>query len=180
VLADGSTKNGQFRAKTDRNWVFLGRDPHIADRLYIIVPYMSFYGFWKNSNFRSKFIGVTLRFCRNSPVWAENWPKLSICWSWTPYCGSVIHNGHVYVFLHILKNHKFLVKIHKLADGFTENHPFVPKTDWNTVFLGCDSHILDRLYITVPYINFYGFWKNSIFCSKSVDVRLRFYWKSLV
>jgi hypothetical protein len=49
-------------AKTDRNSIFLGRDRHMMDRLYITVPYISFYGFWKNSNFRSKSIGVSLRF----------------------------------------------------------------------------------------------------------------------
>jgi hypothetical protein len=32
-------------AKTDQNSVFLDRDPHIVDRLYITVSYMSFYEF---------------------------------------------------------------------------------------------------------------------------------------
>jgi hypothetical protein len=45
VLAYGFTENHQFMAKTDRNSVFLGRDPHILDRLYIMISYMSFYGF---------------------------------------------------------------------------------------------------------------------------------------
>jgi hypothetical protein len=44
-LAYGSSENGQFGAKIDRNSVFLGRDPHIADQLYIMVLYMNFYGF---------------------------------------------------------------------------------------------------------------------------------------
>jgi hypothetical protein len=36
---------GDFWRKTDRNSLFLSCDPHIVDRLYITVPYMSFYGF---------------------------------------------------------------------------------------------------------------------------------------
>jgi hypothetical protein len=51
MLVYGFTENHQFTIKTDRNSVFLGRDPHIADRLYIMVSYMSFYGFLKKSNF---------------------------------------------------------------------------------------------------------------------------------
>jgi hypothetical protein len=47
VLAYDFTKNHQFAAKTNLNSVFLGRDPHIADQLYITVSYMTFYGFWK-------------------------------------------------------------------------------------------------------------------------------------
>jgi hypothetical protein len=54
VLANDFTGN--------RNTVFLGRDPDTADQLYIIVSYMSFYGFSKISNFRSKYISVSLRF----------------------------------------------------------------------------------------------------------------------
>jgi hypothetical protein len=35
-----------FVAITDRNSVFLGHDPHILDRLYIMVMYISFYEFY--------------------------------------------------------------------------------------------------------------------------------------
>jgi hypothetical protein len=105
------TENRQFRAKTNRNSVFLGCDSHIIDWLYITIPYMNFYRFWKNSIFRSKSIGVSLRFYRKSLVWGINWPKLSISWSQSPYCGSVIDNGPVYVFLYVLKKLKFLLKI---------------------------------------------------------------------
>jgi hypothetical protein len=45
VLAFGFAEKRQFVAKTDRNSVFLGRDTHILDRLYILVLYISFYGF---------------------------------------------------------------------------------------------------------------------------------------
>jgi hypothetical protein len=45
VLAYGFTENCQFGAKTDRNSVFLRRDPRIANRLSITVPYFNFYGF---------------------------------------------------------------------------------------------------------------------------------------
>jgi hypothetical protein len=43
VLAYGFTKNHHFGAKTDRNFIFLGRDSHIADRLYIMVAYICFH-----------------------------------------------------------------------------------------------------------------------------------------
>jgi hypothetical protein len=45
VLAYGFSENHQLGAKSNRNSVFLGRDPHIVDRLYIMVLYMSFYEF---------------------------------------------------------------------------------------------------------------------------------------
>jgi hypothetical protein len=45
VVAYGFTENRQFGAKTDRNSIFLGRDPHMVDRLSKMVPYMNFYGF---------------------------------------------------------------------------------------------------------------------------------------
>jgi hypothetical protein len=94
------TENRKFGAKTDRNFVFLGRGLHISNWLYIMVLHMSFYKFWKNSYFCSKFIG---------------------------------------------------------AYGFTENRQFEAKTDRNSVFLCRDPHIPDSLYITVPYMSFYRF-----------------------
>jgi hypothetical protein len=121
VLAYGFTENCQFGAKTDRNSVFLRRDPRIANRLSITVPYFNFYGFWKISHFCSKSMGVSLRFYRKLPVW--------------------------------------------------------DKTDRNSVFPGRDPRIANRLLITVPYFIFYGFWKISHFCSKSMGVSLRFYQK---
>jgi hypothetical protein len=48
ILAYGFTENSQFTAKTDRNFIFLGRDPHITNLQYLMVQYMSFYGFQKN------------------------------------------------------------------------------------------------------------------------------------
>jgi hypothetical protein len=121
VLAYGFTENCQFGAKTDRNSVFLGHHPHIANRLSITVPYFNFYGFWQISHFRSKSMGVSLWFYRKLPIWGENWPKLRI--------------------------------------------------------FGCDRRIANQLSITVPYFSFYGFWKFSHFCSKSMGVSLRFYRK---
>jgi hypothetical protein len=64
-----------------------------------------------------------------------------------------------------------------LTYGFTENCQFGAKTDWNSVFLDRDPRIANRLSITVPHFNFYGFWKISHFCSKSKGVSLRFYRK---
>jgi hypothetical protein len=96
----------------DQNSVFLGRDPYIVNHLYITVSYMIFYGFLKKLNFRSKSIDVSLRFTKNRQFWA--------------------------------------------------------KTEQNSVFLGHDTHIADKLYITVSYMIFYGFSKNSNFRSKSI------------
>jgi hypothetical protein len=45
VSAYGFTENCKFGAKTDRNYVFLGRDPRIANRLSTMVLYLNFYGF---------------------------------------------------------------------------------------------------------------------------------------
>jgi hypothetical protein len=64
-----------------------------------------------------------------------------------------------------------------LAYGFTENCQFGAKTDRNSVFPGRDPRIVNRLPITIPYFIFYGFWKISHFCSKSMGVSLRFYRK---
>jgi hypothetical protein len=93
----------------------------------------------------------------------------------TPYYASILYNNHIYEFLHVLKKLKVLLKIHRLAYDFTENHQFGVKTDRNSIFLGRDRHILDRLYITVPYMSFYGFFKKSNFRSKFIGVSLRFY-----
>ncbi len=45
VLPYGFTENRKFGAKMDRNSVFLGRQPRIADRLSITASYMYFHGF---------------------------------------------------------------------------------------------------------------------------------------
>jgi hypothetical protein len=37
VLADDFIENRRFAAKTDRNSVFVGHDPHISDQLYLMV-----------------------------------------------------------------------------------------------------------------------------------------------
>jgi hypothetical protein len=110
VLAYGSTENWQFGVKTDRNSVFLGRGPRIANRLSITVQYFNFHGFWNFSHFCSKSMGVSLRFYRNCQFGGKNWPKLRISWSWPPYCESVIYNGPVFQFLRILKTSHFCSK----------------------------------------------------------------------
>jgi hypothetical protein len=112
VLAYSFTQNCQFGAKTDWNSVFLSRDPRIANGLSIAVPYFNFYLFWQIAHFRSKSMGVSLRFYRNLPVWDKNWSKLRISWSWPPYGESVICNGPVFQFLRVLKNFTFLLEIH--------------------------------------------------------------------
>jgi hypothetical protein len=152
--------------------VFLGRDPRIANRLSITVPYFNFYWFWKISHFCPKSMGVSLRSYRKLLVWGKNWSKLYISWSWPPYCESVIYNGPVFQFLLVLKNFTFFSK-----SGFTKNGQFGAKTDQNSLFLCRNPRIANRLSIKVSYFNFYGFWKISHFCSKSKGVSLRFYQK---
>jgi hypothetical protein len=70
-VAYGFTENCQFRAKTDRNTVFLGRDPRIVNPLSIKVMFFNFYWFWKNSHFCSKSKGVSLWFYRKLLVWGQ-------------------------------------------------------------------------------------------------------------
>jgi hypothetical protein len=72
VLAYGFAENCQFGANTDRNSVFLGRDPRIANWLSITVPHFNFYGFLKISHFCSKSKGISLRFLRKLPVWGKS------------------------------------------------------------------------------------------------------------
>jgi hypothetical protein len=45
VLAFGFIEKYQFVTKTDRNSVFIGREAHIPDRLYIMVMCLKVYGF---------------------------------------------------------------------------------------------------------------------------------------
>jgi hypothetical protein len=42
------TEECQFVTKTDSNSVFVGRKAHTLDRLHIMPPHISFYGFKKN------------------------------------------------------------------------------------------------------------------------------------
>jgi hypothetical protein len=107
------TKNWQFGAKTDRNSVFICRDPRIANRLSITVPYFNFHGFWNFSHFCSKSMGVSLRFHQKFTVQGKNWPKLRISLSWPPNCESVIYNGPVFQFLRVLKIFTFLLEIQR-------------------------------------------------------------------
>jgi hypothetical protein len=95
IGAYGFTINRHFATKNDQNFIFLSHDPHIRDRLYIMVPYMSFYRFSKFSKFHSNSIDVSLQFYRKSLVCGKNWSKLSISWSWPPYSPSVIHNNYM-------------------------------------------------------------------------------------
>jgi hypothetical protein len=55
------------------------------------------------------------------------------------------------------KNSNFGPNPNVLAYGFTENRQLAAKTDQNSVFPGCDHHILDRLYLMVSYMSFYRF-----------------------
>ena len=181
VLAFGFTENCQFGAKTDRNSVFPGRDPRNANWLSITVPHFNFYGFWKISHFCSKPMGVSQRFYRKLPVWGKNWPKLRISWSLPP----ILWIGYpswsrIWIFTGFEKFHIFARNAWVLAYGFTKNRQFGAKMDRNSVFLGREPRIADRLSITASYMYFYGFWQISHFRSKCISVGLRFYRKSPV
>jgi hypothetical protein len=72
VLAFGFTEKRQSEATTYRNYVFLGREAHILDWLYIIALYRNLYGFFKISNFGSKSKHFSLRFYQKMPVCGKN------------------------------------------------------------------------------------------------------------
>jgi hypothetical protein len=55
------------------------------------------------------------------------------------------------------KFHIFAQNPKVLANSFTENCQFGAQTDLNAVFLCRDPRIVNRLSITVPSFNFYGF-----------------------
>ncbi len=71
MLAYGFDENRQFRAKTDRNSLFLGCGPHIVDQLSIPVLHKIFYGFSECSHLRSKCIGVAYGFTENRQFGAK-------------------------------------------------------------------------------------------------------------
>jgi hypothetical protein len=169
-----------LRAKIDRNSVFLGRDPRIANRLAITVPYFNFYGFWKISHFCSKSKGVAYGFTENRQFGAKT-DRNSVFLGRDPRIANRLSITVPYMNLYVFKKiHIFGQNPCVLAYGFTENCQFGAKTDRNSVFLGRGLRIANRLSITVPYFNFYGFWKISHFYSKSIGVSIRFYQKLLV
>jgi hypothetical protein len=59
-------------AKIDQNSIFLGREAHIPEWVYIMVLYINFYEFLKNSNFGSKSKDVSLQFYRKTAVFGKN------------------------------------------------------------------------------------------------------------
>jgi hypothetical protein len=177
VLANGFTVICQFGAKTDQNSVFLGRDPGIANRLSITVPYFSFYGFWKISHFCSKSMGVSLRFYRKWPVWGKT-DRNSVFLGRDPHIANRLSiTVRYFNFYGFWKISHFCPKSMGVSLRFYRKLPVWGKTDRNSVFLGRDPRTVNRLSITVPYLNFYGFWKISHFCPKSMGVSLRFYQK---
>jgi hypothetical protein len=131
-------RNRRFASKTDRNSLISGRDHNILDRLYIMVSYMSFYGFSKFLVFRSKSIRVRLQLYRKSSLCGKNWPKLRISWSRHPYSRSVIYNSHVYEFLWVLNFLNFRSKSIGVRLRCCRKSKVCAKTDRNSVILGRD------------------------------------------
>jgi hypothetical protein len=177
VLAYGFTENYQFGAKTDRNSVFPGRGPRIANRLPKTVPYFIFYGFWKISHFCSKSMGVSLRFYRKLPVWGKT-DRNSVFPGRDPRIANQLPITVPYfIFYGFWKISHFCSKSMGVSLRFYRKLPVWGETDRNSIFLGREPRIVNRLSITVPHFNFYGFWKISHFCSKSMGVSQRFYRK---
>jgi hypothetical protein len=180
VLAYGCTENCQFGAKIDRNSVFLGRDPRIANRLSIVVPYLNFMGFKKFHIFAQNPWVLACGFTENCQFGAKI-DRNSVFLGRDPRTANllsiVVPYFNSYVFW---KKLHFCLKSKGISLRFYENCQIGAKTDRNSVFLGRDTHIPNLLSITLPYFNFYGFWKISHLCSKSKGVSLRFYRKLLV
>jgi hypothetical protein len=136
-----------------------------------MVLYMSFYIFLKNSNFRSTFIGLSLRFYQKFPVCGKNGPKLYISVSWPPYSRLVVPIGLVYEILCVFKKIKFSLK----TIGFYRKFPVCSE---NGPKLRIYWSWLSYSGLVVPNGLAYEFlWvkKNS---SKSTGVSLRFYQNS--
>jgi hypothetical protein len=131
---------------------------------------MGFCGFWKNLNFRSKFISGSQWFYWKSSVWGKNWLKLRISWSWPPYWRSVIHIDLIYEFLRVSKKFKFLLKIHRCYPTVLSKITTLGWKLTETPYFLVVTHIRDWLYITVPYMRYYGCWKKSNFRSKFIGV----------
>jgi hypothetical protein len=170
VLAYGITENCQFGAKTDRNSVFLGRDTRIVNVLSITVPYFKFYGFWKISHFARNPKVLAYGFTKNCQFGAKT-DRNSVFHGRDPRIANRLSITVPYFnFYGIWKIPHFCSKSKGVAYGISENCQFRAKTDRNSVFHGRDPRIANLLSITVPYFNFYGFWKISQFCSKSMGV----------
>jgi len=116
-------------------------------------------------------------FTENCQFGGKNRSKLCISWSRPPYCKSVIYNGPIFQFLRVYKISHFCSKSKGVSLWFYGKLPVCGKNCRNSIFLSHDPRIVNRLSITVPYFNFYGFSKISHFCSKSKGVSLRFYQK---
>jgi hypothetical protein len=99
VLAYGFTENCQFGAKIDRNSVFLGRDPRIANRLSITVPSMNLYVFKKIHIFGQNLTVLAYGITENSQFGAKTDQNSAFHGREPPYCESVIYNGPVFQFL---------------------------------------------------------------------------------
>jgi hypothetical protein len=157
VLAYGFTENCQFRAKTDRNSVFLGRDPRIANRLSITVPYFNFYGFWQISHLRSKSMGVSLRFYRKLPIWGVNWLKLCIFGCDRRITNQLSIMVSYFSFYGLWKNSYFCSKSKGLSLRLYRKLPVWGENWSKHRIFGSWHPYCESLTITVPYFDLYGF-----------------------
>jgi hypothetical protein len=186
-LGAKTDRNSVFHGRDSHIWVFMDFEKKINFHLFgekltktpyflAVTPYSlsvihngPLYEFlWvsKNWNILSKYISVSLRFHRNHQFGGKNILKLHISWSWSPYSELVIHSSPVYENFYVLKKWNFSSKSTDVILQFYRKSPVWAKIDRNSVFLGRDQHIMYRLYITVPYLIFYGFWKKIKFLIK--------------
>jgi hypothetical protein len=125
-------------------------------------------------------MGVSLRFYRKLPVWGQT-DRNSVFPGRDPRIVNRLPITVPYfIFYWFWKISHFCSKSMGVSLRFYQKLPVWGKTDRNSIFLGREPRIANRLSITVPHFNFYGFWKISHFCSKSMGVSQRFYWKSPV
>jgi hypothetical protein len=151
--------------ETDQNSIFVGHKAHIPDQLHIMVPYISFCGFYFFFKFHLKIQRVSLRFYRKRQFVTKA-DQNSIF---------VGHKAHILDQLHIMVPYisfaDFFFQISsqnpkRLTFRFTKKCQFAAKTNQNFVFLIRKAEILDQLYTMVMYRSFSRYFKILNFGSK--------------
>jgi hypothetical protein len=112
VLANGFSENRQFATKTDQNSIFLGRDPHIADWLYIVVPHISFDEFLKNKIFAQNSYVLAYGFTKN-PQFTAKTDRNSVFLSHDPHIADWLYIVILYMSFYRFKKIKFSLKIYR-------------------------------------------------------------------
>jgi hypothetical protein len=160
VLAYSFTENRQFPAKIHQNSIFHSPDPHISDRIYLMVMYMSFYGFSKKIKISLiNSIGVTLQFYQKSSVCGKT-DRNSIFDGCDPHIRDCLYLMAAYMsFYWFLKNSKFPSTSIGVSLRFYQKSPVCGK-NWLKLHILCSwppyswSAILNGLvyeFLETPY-----------------------------